>query len=253
MKRVDRVTILGAPVDCLDMATAIELAEARIRDSRSAGAVLAVNPEKVYALRDNRFLAEFFAQAAILIPDGIGVVLAMRLNGYRAARVPGVDLMQKLCAVAEDRGYRVFIYGAEEDVNRAAVARLCERHPALQVVGRANGYTKDQEMAGLVDRINESKADILFVALGSPRQEAWMYQYLDRLQTVRICQGVGGSLNAIVGTVKRAPVTVQRLNLEWLFRLVQQPTRARRQIKLLRFVWEVGLDKARALLGNRNA
>jgi N-acetylglucosaminyldiphosphoundecaprenol N-acetyl-beta-D-mannosaminyltransferase len=252
MKRVNRVTILGAPVDCLDMITAIELVEAHIRESHSTAAVLAVNPEKVYALRDNQFLADFFAQSAILIPDGIGVVLAMRLKGYRAARVPGADLMQEICALAAVRGYRIFIYGAKEDVNRGAVERLRERLPSLQIVGRANGYVKEEDMAHLVAQINESKAEILFVALGSPRQEEWMDQHLGQLQAVRICQGIGGTLDAIVGSVKRAPVVMQMLNLEWLFRLVQQPTRARRQVKLLRFVWEIGMDKARALLVKRS-
>lgn len=247
MEQVERVTVLGIPVDCLDMAHAVKLAETRIRESDSAGAVLAVNPEKIYALRDHSFLAEFFAQAAMLIPDGIGVVLAMRLKGHRAARVPGADLMQELCAVAEIRGYRVFVYGAKEDVNRGAVERLRERHPHLKIVGRANGYVPNENMFRLVDQINESKAEILFVALGSPRQEEWMHEHLKRLETVRICQGIGGTLDTIVGAVNRAPVVMQRLHLEWLFRLIQQPTRARRQTKLLRFVWEVGMEQVGAL------
>ena len=113
-------------------------------------------------------------------------------------------------------------------------------------MGRANGYVKEEDMDALVAQINESKAEVLFVALGSPRQEKWMAKYLDQLVTVKICQGIGGTLDTIVGTVKRAPLFMQRLNLEWLYRLLQQPTRAGRQIKLLRYVWEIGLERLRS-------
>lgn len=253
MNQVQRVAILDTPVDCVDMVGTLRLVEEYIRSASRPGTVLAVNPEKVYALRRNQFLSEFFAKAAILIPDGIGIVWAMRLMGYTASRVPGADLMQEICRVAETRGYRIFIYGAKEDVNRGAVERLLERHPRLQIVGRANGYVKEAEMDSLVSKINDSKAEILFVALGSPRQEEWMYEYLDRLVTIRICQGIGGTLDTIVGTVRRAPLFMQRLNLEWLYRLLKQPTRAGRQINLLRFVWEVVLGKFKSSFTKRSA
>lgn len=246
MKQIQRVGILDAAVDCIDMTTALELVEHLIGEAKQAGTVLSVNPEKIYALRQDSFLRNFFDKATILIPDGIGIVFAMRMKGLKAERVAGADLMQQICAQAEKKGYRIFIYGAKEDVNRAAVERLRERHPTIQIVGHANGYIKEEDMDALVTQINESKAEILFVALGSPRQEKWMAKYLDQLVTVKICQGIGGTLDTIVGTVKRAPLFMQRLNLEWLYRLLQQPTRAGRQIKLLRYVWEIGLDRLRS-------
>lgn len=246
MKQIQRVGILDAAVDCIDMTTALELVEHLIGEAKQASTVLSVNPEKIYALRQDSFLRNFFYKATILIPDGIGIVLAMRMKGLKAERVAGADLMQQICAQAEKKGYRIFIYGAKEDVNCGAVERLRERHPAIQIVGRANGYVKEEDMDALVAQINESKAEILFVALGSPRQEKWMAKYLDQLITVKICQGIGGTLDTIVGTVKRAPLFMQRLNLEWLYRLLQQPTRAGRQIKLLRYVWEIGLDRLRS-------
>lgn len=246
MKQIQRVGILDAAVDCIDMTTALELVEHLIDEAKQAGTVLSVNPEKIYALRQDSFLKNFFDKATILIPDGIGIVFAMRMKGLKAERVAGADLMQQICAQAEKKGYKIFIYGAKEDVNRGAVERLRERHPAIQIVGRANGYVKEEDMDALVAQINESKAEVLFVALGSPRQEKWMAKYLDQLVTVKICQGIGGTLDTIVGTVKRAPQFMQRLNLEWLYRLLQQPTRAGRQIKLLRYVWEIGLDRLRS-------
>lgn len=253
MKHVKRIDILDTPVDCVDMAQALELINQHIQEAKQPGTVLAVNPEKVYALRENRFLKNFFTQAAILIPDGIGIVMAMRLKGYAATRVPGADLMIEICDMASKRGYRIFIYGAKEEINRAAVERLNKSYPTLQIVGRANGYITDSNMDQLVAQINESKADILFVALGSPRQEEWMYKYLQQLNTVRICQGIGGTLDTIVGNVKRAPLFFQRLHLEWFFRLLQQPSRAKRQVKLLNFVWEVVSNLVRTKLNKLRA
>ena len=239
---VQRAQVLDTQVDCVDMEGALKFVDHYIQNCKQIGTILAVNPEKVYALRQSRFLKDFFAKAAILVPDGIGIVLAMRLKGYRAARVPGADLMQQICALAEKKGYRIFIYGANEEVNRGAVERLRERHPAIRIVGRANGYVTGAGMDDLVTQINDSKAEILFVAMGSPRQEEWMCEHLDRLETVKICQGIGGTLDTIVGSVKRAPLQLQRFHLEWLYRLVQQPTRAGRQVRLLKFVWEMGVD-----------
>jgi len=245
-----RVQILDTQVDCISMAETLKFVDEHIRTTNQVSTILAVNPEKVYALRRNSFLRNFFAKAAILIPDGIGVVFAMRINGYKAERVAGADLMQQICAQAEDSNYKIFFYGAKEEVNQGAVERLRERHPAIRIVGRANGYVKEEDMGALVAQINESKAEILFVALGSPRQEEWMSKYLDQLESVRICQGIGGTLDTIVGTVKRAPLFMQQLNLEWFYRLIQQPARANRQIRLFQFAWEIGIDRLRSLMPN---
>lgn len=239
---VKRAPVLDTQVDCVDMEGALKFVDHYIKNCDQVGTILAVNPEKIYALRKNSFLKDFFAKASILVPDGIGIVLAMRLKGYRAARVPGADLMQQICALAEIKGYRIFIYGAKEEVNRVAVDRLRERHPAIRIVGRANGYIADADMNNLVKQINDSKAEILFVAMGSPRQEEWMCNHLVKLKTVKICQGIGGTLDTIVGNVKRAPLQLQRIHLEWLYRLIQQPARAGRQVRLLKFVWEMGVD-----------
>ena len=243
-----RIQVLDTEVDCINMTDALEFVDQHIQTGNKAGTVLAVNPEKVYALRQNKFLKDFFNQAAILIPDGIGIVYAMRMSGHKAERVAGADLMQQICAQAEKKGYRIFVYGAKEEVNRGAVERLRDRHPAIRIVGRANGYVKEQDMDAMVAQINESKADILFVALGSPRQEEWMSKFLDRLETVKICQGIGGTLDTIVGTVKRAPLFMQRLNLEWFYRLLQQPSRMGRQVKLLQYAWEIIIDRLRSLV-----
>ena len=202
--------------------------------------ILAVNPEKVYALRNDEFLNSFFEQAALLLPDGIGMVKGVKiLHKVKLKRCPGADLMQNICAEAPARGYRIFIYGSSEEVNSKSCKILQERHPGIQIVGRANGFVKSEEMDTLVQMINESCADILFIALGSPRQEKWMAEFGGKLTTVKICQGIGGTLDTIAGTVKRAPAFWQKMDLEWLYRLLCQPSRIKRQLRCIKFGLEV--------------
>ena len=239
MKHPDRFWVLGAPIDAVNMDSALRFVDCHIAEGTKAGVVLAMNPEKVYSLRRDPLLNRFFSEATLLLPDGIGMVLALRfLNGKKIGRVPGADLMQSLCARSPVTGHRIFIFGASEEVNRGAVEELERRHPGIRIVGRANGYLPKEKMGELVKRINASGADILFVALGSPRQEMWVQEYLPYLN-IKIVQGIGGTLDTITGRVKRAPKLFQDIGLEWFYRLLSQPTRIIRQKSLPRFAWEV--------------
>ncbi len=238
-----RRRVLGVAVDAIDIKGATEIIRSRIKDGDSPGCVLAVNPEKVFLLRRNPDLLKFYDDASLVIPDGIGVVLALRLL-YRnkVRRVPGVELMESICALSAEQGYRIFIYGAREGVNAAAVEMLCQRYPRLKIVGRANGYLDANEMSALVESINDSRADILFVGLGSPAQELWIQNNLPHLR-VKVCQAIGGSLDVIAGVVRRAPTFFRRFGLEWFYRLMHQPSRIWRQRVLPWFAWEVLMEK----------
>ena len=234
-----RTAVLGVPVDCVTVDGAVAYAERQIDDGARGLCILAINPEKVMTLLKDDALRETFSRAALLIPDGIGVVWAMRyLNGVDAVRVPGAELMPKLCELAAHKGYGVFLFGSKEEVSQGAAEILVQRYPGLRVVGRTNGYLSPAEMPGLVEQINASGADLLFVALGSPRQEQWIQQWLPQLQ-VGLCQGIGGTLDTIVGTVKRAPPLFCQWGLEWFYRLVTDPRRARRQAVLPLFAAKV--------------
>ena len=236
----ERLYVLGTPVDPVDMDSALEFVADAVKTRTSAGTILAVNPEKVFVLRQDTFLKDFFDNATLLIPDGIGIVKAVEyLFGKKIRRCPGADLMQNICKEAPKRGYKIFIYGSSEDVNVGACEDLRKRYPGIQIVGRSNGFVKPEEMDALVQRINDSKADILFIAMGSPKQEKWMSQYLSSLTTVKLCQGIGGTLDTIVGTVKRAPIFWQKLGLEWFYRLLCQPSRFKRQLRCFKFAVEV--------------
>jgi N-acetylglucosaminyldiphosphoundecaprenol N-acetyl-beta-D-mannosaminyltransferase len=236
---IERVRILGAPVDNVDMEGALSFVDEYVRNGKTGGYILAVNPEKVFVLRQRPLLKALFDRASLLVPDGIGVVLAVRLlYGRRTSRVPGADLMQNICRHAREKNYKIFVYGSKEEVNREAVARLRASFPGIRIVGRSDGYVSEDQMSHLLDSINKSEADILFVALGSPKQELWIDQYLSRLN-VKICQGIGGTLDTLVGEVKRAPKIFRKAGLEWFYRLLSDPRRIRRQLVLPIFAIEV--------------
>lgn len=242
---IKRHFVLGQPVDAVDMTGALAFVDSHIRNRGAAVAVLAVNPEKIIALNRCAFLASFFREAGLLIPDGIGVVAALRLRGEKVTRVPGADLMQAICGLALKNRYTIFIYGGIDKVSEEASRELRSRYQGLRVVGRRHGYVKPEEQGGLIEEINASGAQILFVGLGSPRQEEWMCQYMKQLENVAIIQGIGGTLDTIVGIVKRAPIFWQSVHLEWLYRLLKQPSRASRQLKLIKFVLDVSVEEAK--------
>ena len=204
-----------------------------------AHSIVAVNPEKVMRARYDLRLREQLQRARILIPDGIGVVIASRILGLgRLERVPGSELMPRLCELAARTGRRVFLFGASPDVNERAVQVLRERYRGLTIAGTQHGFLKDADMPDLIDRINSSQTDILFVALGSPKQEDWIDQYLPQLNA-KICQGVGGTFDVIAGRVRRAPAAFRAVHLEWFYRLVTNPRRLHRQTALPRFAFHI--------------
>ncbi len=239
-----RIEILGVPVDGVDMASALGRVEAMARGDRCR-TVIAVNPEKVMKACEDADLLAALRAADLLIPDGIGVVLAARLLGLgRMRRVPGSELMPAICGLAVRSGLSVFLYGARPEVNARAGEVLRERYPGLRIAGLEHGYVPEDGMADLIARIDASGADILFVGLGSPRQELWMARHAAALG-VKVCQGVGGTFDVLAGRVKRAPALFLRLNLEWFYRLVSEPSRLARQSALPRFAAAVLRERLR--------
>ena len=233
-----RIEILGVPVDCVTMAKALEWTDALMKE-RHPCTILAVNPEKVMRAQHDGKLLDQLRAADLLIPDGIGIVLATRFLGLgHAERVPGSELMPKLCERAASKGHTVFLFGASKEVNQKAVTVLRERYPGIRIVGFQHGYVKDEDMPAVITRINVCQPDILFVALGSPYQEMWMARYLPQLK-VKVCQGVGGTFDVIAGRVRRAPILFRTLHLEWFYRLASNPRRIRRQTALPMFAYRI--------------
>ena len=240
-----RHDVLGVPVSMVTMGSAMAYVRAFLARP-GVDLVVASNPEKVIAARKNPELMAVLKTAAMVIPDGIGVVLASRLHGQNAvARVPGSELMPNICALAAAEGHSIFLYGARPETVAQTQALLQKQYPGINIVGAQHGYVTPEEMPALVETINASGARILFVGLGSPRQELWMAEYRHQLTGVRLCQGVGGTFDAICGRPRRAPRLFLRLHLEWLYRLLSQPARIHRQRALPVFATHVLRDLIR--------
>lgn len=238
--RKKRLPILDIWVDPVSMEEALEITASFVEQGNRPHVIYASNPEKNFSVPKDESLYRFYEGADMLVPDGIGMVLAARiLHGAGLERVPGCELMQNICALSARKGYKIFLFGAKEEVNAEAARVIKERCPGVQIVGRANGYIPQERMNELVSSINQSGAQILFVALGSPAQEKWVAENREKLTHVRVCQGIGGTLDVIAGTAKRAPEIYCRFGLEWLYRLMEDPSRWGRQKILPVFAWRV--------------
>ncbi len=236
----NRLNILNVWVDAVTRNQALRMVDEFIEKGNRPHIVFASNPEKNFSVPQDPALYDTFKNADLLLPDGIGMVKAAKIiYGVNIERIPGVEFMEDICRLCASKNYKIFIYGAKEEVNKQAVKILKKRYQGLQIVGRANGYLKEHEMPMLVEKINASGAQVLFLALGSPKQEQWYVHHRGQLQNVRVCQGIGGSLDAITGTVKRAPEIWCRMGLEWFYRLAAEPKRIKRQKVLPIFAVQV--------------
>jgi N-acetylglucosaminyldiphosphoundecaprenol N-acetyl-beta-D-mannosaminyltransferase len=228
---------LGVSVSPLTYEEIIDDIQKRIAAGKTS-TVIAVNPEKVMAANRDPLVKELINESTYQIPDGIGMIIASKLKGGKIReRVTGVDMMRRLLRFAADKGYGVFLYGAKEEVVSKAKENLERQIPGLIISGYENGYVQDQE--ALIQKINDSKAVLLFVALGSPKQELWIREHRNELKHVKVFQGVGGSFDVYSGMVKRAPAFFRKAGLEWLYRLIKEPKRLKRQMALPKFVMKV--------------
>ena len=219
------------------------LAEIKSKMSRNEqSTIIAVNPEKIITAQRDAEVKTLINNSTFQIADGVGVLLASKVKGGKInSRVTGVDMMGRLLDFAAEESHPVYFYGAKEEVVTKAIDEIKNRRPTIQIAGYTNGYEKDEE--ALVQRIHESGAKILFVALGSPKQELWIKRNLLNLPNVLVFQGVGGSFDVFSGMVKRAPAFFRKFGLEWLYRLASNPSRIKRQMNLPVFLIRVLLNK----------
>lgn len=219
-----RLRVLDCPLDAVDMDEAVERCEEAIASGRYLQQV-SVNAAKLVAMAADPELREMVLDSDLITADGQSVVWASRLLGSPLPeRVAGIDLMERLLAAADRNGYRVYVLGARRDVLDTALARLRERYPRLVIAGARDGYYEDAEVGAVCEEIHAARPDILFVAMSSPRKEHFLGAHGEALG-VPFAMGVGGSIDVIAGLTRRAPRALQRLGLEWLYRLLQEPRR----------------------------
>ena len=238
------LTFLGVRVHNVDSAEALAILDALIQ-TRAPHQVVTVNPEFVIAARRTPEFRDVLNRAALALPDGIGMLLAARIQGARLKeRVTGVDTVTRVAALAAQKGYRLFLLGAAPGVAEETARRLASANPGLQVAGTHSGSPAPEEEDDIVRRVRAAAPDVLFVAYGAPRQDIWIARNLRRLN-VPVAMGIGGAFDFISGRAKRAPAWMQRAGLEWLHRLARQPWRWKRMLALPRFLLLVVAERLR--------
>jgi N-acetylglucosaminyldiphosphoundecaprenol N-acetyl-beta-D-mannosaminyltransferase len=237
MRMTKSADILGVRVDDVTYAEALSILLGAI-DRREPHVVTTPNPEFVMLARRDAAFRAMLARAALNIPDGIGLLLAARLQGQRLREhVQGTDLVLLLAAESARRGQRWFLLGGHGTVAERAAAVLRARFPGLQVAGALPGSPLPQDDAAVRAAVQAcAPIDVILVAYGAPKQEAWLDRNLAALQ-IPVGIGVGGVFNYLVGDAPRAPAWVRRIHFEWLHRLITQPWRWRRQMALPAFAW----------------
>ncbi|HTU69618.1 MAG TPA: WecB/TagA/CpsF family glycosyltransferase [Candidatus Baltobacteraceae bacterium] len=238
---MESVDILGCRLDLLDRVQATDAILRLAREGAGAQIVTLGTEMVVHAQHDSAFRAAVNASALSLC-DTVGVLAVARRHGATLReRVTGVDLVERLCQHAAGEGLRVYLFGGAEGVAADAAAILEVSFPGLIIAGTRSGFFSSEEEPAIVEAIRTSGAQILFVGLGSPRQEMWLSRHLGATRC-GVGIGVGGSFDVISGRVKRAPMLWRRLGIEWLYRLIREPYRFRRQLALPYFAWLILLE-----------
>lgn len=218
------VNIFGCDVAALNMQETVEEIERRIIGKIKTQHVV-INAGKVVLMDKDEKLQKIIKDCPIINADGQSIVWASKLLKKPVPeRVAGIDLMEELIKLSADKGYRVYFFGAKEEVVTNVVDKYRKEYKNLQVAGYRNGYFTEEDMPNIINNIKESKADILLVAFSSPNKEYWLEENMDKIE-VPFCMGVGGSFDVAAGKTVRAPKWMQKSGLEWFYRFIQEPKR----------------------------
>lgn len=229
-----KTDVLGVQYDNITMEEALAAGRSFLTGTKTAYCVTP-NAEMAYeALHDAQF-CNVLNSADLVLPDGAGVVLGAKiLKTPLKQKVAGIEFAQNMLSVYEELGSRLYLLGSKPGVAELAAEKMLEKHPKLTICGTADGYFKDEDE--VIRKINDAAADVVYVCLGAPKQENFMFRHRDELN-VRLMAGLGGTLDGIAGTVKRAPKWMIKLQLEWLYRLIKEPRRLGRMMRLPKFVF----------------
>lgn len=229
-----RTDVLGVGFDDVTMEEAVAQALGLIREGRPSY-VVTPNPEIVWMCRKDPELHGIISSASLVLPDGIGIIYGAKILGRPLkGKVAGIDFTEALIGALALEGKSIYLFGAKPGVADAAAAYLKNKYNGIIIAGTADGYFKED--GPVIARINAAKPDFLLVCLGAPKQERWMVANMSKL-SVGLMAGLGGSLDVFAGTVARAPAGWQKLHLEWLYRLFQEPKRITRMMKLPLFLF----------------
>lgn len=242
----NRIEMMGCFIDNLSMEETLQTIEGFIHSGKPHQHVV-VNVDKLVKASRDEELRRIINECALINVDGMPVVWASRLLGKGLKeRVAGVDLFEALMKRSAEKGWRVFLLGAKEDVVSGVKTLYEKKYSGLTVAGYRNGYWKPEEEAGVVEQIKEARADLLFVAISSPKKEHFLGRYQAEMK-IPFAMGVGGTFDVAVGKVKRAPVWMQNAGLEWFYRFLQEPRRMFKRyfVDDMAFFWLLVKEAAR--------
>ena len=230
---MNRINVLGVKIDDLTREEAVERALKLIGEHRSAYMVTP-NPEIVMAAWESEAVSTAVNNADLVIPDGIGVVFAAKLlKTPLKERLPGIDIAADILERLNETGGSAYILGGRPGVAARAAANVSKQYPRIRIAGSHDGYFSDSDEVRA--QINASAPDFVLVCLGASRQELWMAENAGKLNA-GLMAGLGGTVDVLSGDVKRAPVSWQKLNLEWLYRCIEEPSRFVKTLKFPHFV-----------------
>jgi len=234
---IKKIDILGVPAHTINFEETVQFITDASENHKQQAYIVAQNAEKIMMARKDRELADLMNKALLLYPDGVGVSLASRiLYSKPVSRVPGFNLFLELLKVASKRNMKIFLLGSRDDVINTTQNKIQKDYPGINIVGYQNGYFKSNDE--VIKLINSVSPDILFVGMGSPKQERWIYRNI-RCLNVRLCMGVGGSFDVIEGEAKLAPAAIRRFGFEFVYRLIKEPRRLKRQLVFPNFLFSL--------------
>jgi len=240
--------MLNTPVHSVTMAETMELC-GQFMDEPSLHQICTTNPEFIMRAQEDEPFRQLLWDADLCVPDGVGLLLAGKWMKRPFAtplfpeRVPGSEIVYHLAEQCAENGWRLFLLGAQEGIAAQAGRLFQQKYPDLIIAGSYAGSPDLDENETIVSLINDSRADVLYVAYGNPKQDMWIGRNKETLKTVRVAIGIGASLDFVTGNATRAPRWMQKLGLEWLHRLILEPWRWRRMLALPRFVFSIIRDK----------
>lgn len=239
---MSRVNIMGVGFDSMTLSQAVGFMTGMVERGEN-GYVVTPNPEIVYACRNDSALSEVLNGAALVAPDGIGIVHASRLlKTPLPERVPGIELGERLAAWMAQNGKRLYLLGAKPGIAERAAENLKHTHPGLVIAGTHDGYFRED--GPVVEILKQARPDAVFVCTGFPKQEKFMAAHTRELPHC-LMLGLGGSLDVFAGEVRRAPGVFRKCGLEWFYRLLCEPRRIGRMMKLPAFLWLVVRERVR--------
>ncbi len=235
---MEKSVILGVPFNTFTMNEAADYA-VKLMSENGRHIICTPNPEIVMDAQRDRELMGILKSADMVTPDGVGIVWASKYSNKKLnERISGYDLVLNIFDRIKDTDKTVYFFGGAPHVADKAAEMMKKKYKGLKIVGVHNGYFDEKEERNIIADIKKQQPSLLLVGLGSPKQEKWIYSNL-RLTGAKVAIGIGGSFDVMSGNLKRAPKIFQKLGLEWFYRLITQPTRFKRMLKLPKFVLKV--------------